>query len=585
MKNLNFLKFFFGVMLLITTVVAASCVDDNDDTEAPYLKVSPTSLSFTTNGTPAEGSQATFEISTNRHWTATVDGNKPWVTLSATQGEGSATIQVSIPEGITDKASIIIEISNKVGPLLQETVTITSGDIVPGVVIYHETFGTDAPDKSPYPFVDQYTGWVKSGEGSATVEYSGSASSLRESGKLSAGYENASGGTKLFFGANANFVINKISLTNDQTNLRLTFGGSYSKNVDGVYDNVFKPEKFHFYLSADGVSWSNAIEYSTQQADEYWVFSTSDFTLKSAVSMLYIKYAADEASVFSIDDPTLSTGNGGTIIDLGNTTDPKIVSVTPSLVNFLAEGGTSELRVEVMNQGNNKLSANGLSGTLSATVNGTSVTVVATENTGTAVSQTLTISLENGNSIPVTITQSAAGTSEGNSVSMTSAEIESGKTGSVALATNSYGLQTVNTPSTWYTWNANSINFTGVKVAIAPAANGGGIQVQGNADDTSKQGRIANVTALPNIQSMVVVLRVATSSTFDPGYNVYAGTAANPSSANSKIAASSTVETVGGYRVYTQTFDFSGGNYSYFTIMNDLAGALYIDSIKITYNR
>lgn len=87
MKNLNFLKLFFGTMLLIATTAFVSCVDDNDDTEAPYLEVSPTNLIFTTDGTPAEGSQSSFEISTNRHWTATVKDDKSWVTLSATEGD------------------------------------------------------------------------------------------------------------------------------------------------------------------------------------------------------------------------------------------------------------------------------------------------------------------------------------------------------------------------------------------------------------------------------------------------------------------------------------------------------------------
>ena len=146
MKNLNFLKLFFGTMLLIATTAFVSCVDDNDDTEAPYLEVSPTNLIFTTDGTPAEGSQSSFEISTNRHWTATVKDDKSWVTLSATEGDGSATIQVSIPENINDEASIEIQISNKVGPLMTETVKIKSGNIKPSVLIYKETFGVGEPN-------------------------------------------------------------------------------------------------------------------------------------------------------------------------------------------------------------------------------------------------------------------------------------------------------------------------------------------------------------------------------------------------------------------------------------------------------
>ena len=331
-KNLTFLKLFVTTMFVMATALFAGCVDDNDDTEAPRLEVSPKTLVFDTDGTPVEGSQSYFEISANRHWTATVLDDKTWVTLSKMEGDGSDKVQVSIPEGITDEAKVLIQISNKVGVLMKEEVTIRSGNIVPAVVIYNETFGTTAPSKSPYPFVDEFTDWVKSGEGSTTVEYAGSGASIRQSGKLSAGYEGASGGDKLFFGNNANFIIQKITLKSDQTNLKLGFGGSYSQQITGGYDNEFKPESFHFYLSKDGTTWSNAIQYDYKQADEYWVYVTSNFTLKYPVNTLYIKFAADIASVFAIDDPTLSTGNGGQEIDLGNT-DPAVSTAEATQVN------------------------------------------------------------------------------------------------------------------------------------------------------------------------------------------------------------------------------------------------------------
>lgn len=332
MKNLTFLKLFVTTMFVMATALFAGCVDDNDDTEAPRLEVSPKTLVFDTDGPPVEGSQSYFEISANRHWTATVLDDKTWVTLSKMEGDGSDKVQVSIPEGITDEAKVLIQISNKVGVLMKEEVTIRSGNIVPAVVIYNETFGTTAPSKSPYPFVDEFTDWVKSGEGSTTVEYAGSGASIRQSGKLSAGYEGASGGDKLFFGNNANFIIQKITLKSDQTNLKLGFGGSYSQQITGGYDNEFKPESFHFYLSKDGTTWSNAIQYDYKQADEYWVYVTSNFTLKYPVNTLYIKFAADIAYVFAIDDPTLSTGNGGQEIDLGNT-DPAVSTAEATQVN------------------------------------------------------------------------------------------------------------------------------------------------------------------------------------------------------------------------------------------------------------
>lgn len=65
------------------------------------------------------------------------------------EGDGSDKVQVSIPEGITDEAKVLIQISNKVGVLMKEEVTIRSGNIVPAVVIYNETFGTTAPSRVP----------------------------------------------------------------------------------------------------------------------------------------------------------------------------------------------------------------------------------------------------------------------------------------------------------------------------------------------------------------------------------------------------------------------------------------------------
>ena len=54
--------------------------------------------------------------------------------------------------------------------------------------------------------------------------------------------------------------------------------------------------------------------------------------MKYPVNTLYIKFAADIASVFAIDDPTLSTGNGGQEIDLGNT-DPAVSTAEATQVN------------------------------------------------------------------------------------------------------------------------------------------------------------------------------------------------------------------------------------------------------------
>lgn len=321
MRNLNFLKLFYGLMLVMVSTAFVSCVDDNDDTEAPYLEVSPTTLIFGLDGQPANGSQASFDISTNRSWKATVKDDKSWVTLSKYEGEGSATIQVSIPENINDEASVVIEISNKVGVLMSETVKISSGSVGPTEVIYNETVG-DKAVSNPYPYVDSYDGWNKSGVGSANVTYSGASASVRASGLANSGaYEGASGPNVVFFGTlPAYFQINKIALTDAQTNLKLTFGASYSIKVGDDYDNTFDISKLTVSLSADGTNWI-PLTYTKNNGDSekpYWVLATANFTLKKAVSELYIKYTALAASSIRLDDITLATGAGGTEIDLGN---------------------------------------------------------------------------------------------------------------------------------------------------------------------------------------------------------------------------------------------------------------------------
>lgn len=324
MMKSSFLKLFFGTLFFIATTTAmVSCVDDNDDTEAPFLEVSPTTLTFTAEGVPAQGSQSSFNISTNRHWKATVKDNKSWVTLSATEGNGSATIQVSIPENINDEANVDIQIFNKVGPLMTKVVTIRSGSVVPATVIYHETVGTTAVT-SPYPFVDAYEGWDKTGTGAASVTYSGQKATIRASGLSNVdAYEGASGPNVIFFGTlPADFLINKISLTAEQTKLRLTFGASYSFKPEGAtdYDNTFDPSKFIVSLSADGINWTD-LSYTKNNGDNaspYWVLATANFTLKQATTDLYIKFTALAASAFRLDDITLATGEGGQEIDLGN---------------------------------------------------------------------------------------------------------------------------------------------------------------------------------------------------------------------------------------------------------------------------
>ena len=316
------------------------------------FEVSPTTLIFGLDGQPANGSQASFDISTNRSWKATVKDDKSWVTLSKYEGEGSATIQVSIPENVNDEASVVIEISNKVGVLMSETVKITSGSVEPSVVIYNDNVGTIELDKTNWPFVDKYEGWNKTGIGSESVTYTGVNASVRNSGLANTdAYAGASGPNVVFFGKTpTSFNVNTITLTSGQKNLQLTFGASRSVNNNGTYDNTFDVSKFEVALSADGTAWV-PITYTKNNGDAdypYWVFATANFTLKQVPENLYIRFTALDASAIRLDDITLATGAGGTEIDFGTAGEPKVTTTDAKAITATtATLGGSVANIEI----------------------------------------------------------------------------------------------------------------------------------------------------------------------------------------------------------------------------------------------
>jgi hypothetical protein len=349
-KTFNLL---YGMMFVVLGTLLTNCVDDNKDTEAPHMEVSPTTLNFGLDGQPLEGNRNSFDIKSNRPWrvsfTADQDGDKPdeWITLSQEFGSGDATVEVSVPASKNFKsAKVNVEFSNKVGVLKKEVVQINVGaetPVQPTVAIYNETFGS-ASVASPWPFVDTYTDFQKSGTGAESVSYEGQTATIRNSGKASTGaYTNASGPNKLFFGKlPASFTVKQITLSPEQQNLKLTFGvNRYDGNAK---DNTFDVSKLTVALSADGTNWTE-LKYGRNDGDTkdpFWVYAYADFTLKSVPANLYIRYTANEASVISVDDITLTTGVGGTEVDLGAVTPPEDPTTTaisiPDLVSKMTDG-------------------------------------------------------------------------------------------------------------------------------------------------------------------------------------------------------------------------------------------------------
>lgn len=326
MKKLHLFRLLFAAMFVTAATAFTSCSnDDSDDLDIPTLEVAPTELNFDEKG----GSQ-TFTITTTGRWAITgAEEQSEWMGVTPDlTGSGNATITVTVDESSeAHKATLKVTVFTTIFGVEKEVdsknieITQTAGGVPPvDEVIWSETCGKDdsAADK---PFVAEYTGWDKTGVGSSTVTYSGSNTSVRSSGLENKG----SGHNEIFFGgAPATFVVNKITMTAEQTNLQLSFIGSRSVKNGEVYDNTFDKANFKVALSADGTNWTD-IEYTTTggETTPYWVTATSDFTLKEAVSELYIRFTANESSVYRLDDMKLETGLGGTVVDLAGGTPPQ----------------------------------------------------------------------------------------------------------------------------------------------------------------------------------------------------------------------------------------------------------------------
>lgn len=361
MKKSSIWKLLFSALTVFAVAVFAGCTDDNDDMGAPYLNVTPENLTFDAEGQPADEYNGTFIVETNRPWRAIVEDEQTWVRLSATEGEGDAAVTVTVPaSNIGQSAKVTFEVYNSYGALIQKDVNVLQGEVKPATVIYGNNFDKTLAAKDAnnrWPFLDQSDAWQNAtGTGIESVTYAYKNMSVRSSQENSGGYDGASGQNKIFFGtAPANFDIDNITLPSGETNYRITFGANYSKNNDGTYDNTFKPEYFHVWVG-NGTTWKE-LKYEkiggSDETDPYWILFKSDFTLKTALKELSIRFTTTTGgeaanSAFSIDDLSFTNGNGGQEVDLeGGVVPPDPGEATAiTIPELIAQMTTTEAPVD-----------------------------------------------------------------------------------------------------------------------------------------------------------------------------------------------------------------------------------------------
>lgn len=333
------------VVMLLSAVSFTACVDDNEDVGMPFLELDIEELPLT-----VEGGGATFTVSTNRPWTATVAEGSEWISISPMQGEGTTEVELSVPATTYGRVGEVqFHLANTYAVYETKTLQVKQGEVEEVEVIYSETVGTQSVS-SPYPYVDEYTSWQTDGTGAATVTYSGKSASVRASGLANAG----SGPNVIFFGTlPAYFQVNTITLQPTHQRLALSFLGSFSYKPEGSseYDNTFNFDNFTVEISGDGKKWSK-LECTKDNGDAehpYWIAAESKFILKEVPEQLSIRFTASFASAFRLDDIRLETFNGtATEIDLeqgvenGGSTGGDTPTPTPTDKIFYESFGTPQ---------------------------------------------------------------------------------------------------------------------------------------------------------------------------------------------------------------------------------------------------
>ena len=185
--------------------------------------------------------------------------------------------------------------------------------------------------------------------------------------------------------------------------------------MDRLAEFAGMPVKVKDVTAADGGIWTN------KTYKEGFTVNGTSLTIyvhKNATAIIGNPYKATTGAVSGI----VSVYNGAQIAprnidDLSDfiSNSPMITDINPDKLSFTAAGGSKTVEVSLVNAEGKSLSVSKLSGILNATVSGTTVTVVAEANTDSeAVNQTLTISLEGGNTkeIPITVEAASTGNEE-----------------------------------------------------------------------------------------------------------------------------------------------------------------------------
>ena len=341
MVNKLFKSMFAVAMVVGSALGFVACETEGDEPVGyPTVDVSTTSLNFSN-----QEDSKSVQVTANADWKVAVEyvTGSDWVTVTPPAGKGDGVITVSVPindTGAVREATIkVIALHPTYGDFDTKRIRVSqSADqnvTVDEEMVYGDNFDGKEATKtygsgSSWPFIDQFPEFANpEGPAAENVTYTGSGVSVRANSTSNSNYSDyaGSGLNNIFFGANAYFQVNGISLDDAQQSYKLTFG-TEKYTQDG--DSTFSTEEFKVYLSKNGTAWEQ-IEFDFAGTEPgRWNVATANFTLTEVPETLYIKFTASMASVYRLDDVMLYTGNGGQQITLPTEGDDPDVPTPPT---------------------------------------------------------------------------------------------------------------------------------------------------------------------------------------------------------------------------------------------------------------
>ena len=290
---------------VLAAFIMLACEQLQGNLGLPKIELSTQEMTF-----EAAGGEQSLSLKASREWMVESIA-QDWLVVSPEHGAASAdeqkvTVTVLENKGMDRSADVIFTIG-------MSKVSLTVNQAGPGgsaeqLVLYSNDFDKEEAQKtygsgSSYPYLDQFDGWQNhSGTGVSTVTYAYKAMSTRSNSKSDSNYSDyeGSGSNNLFFGSNAYFAIQNITLSG-ATKLQLTFGTEKYSQDNG---SIFMNSEFHIWLSKDANKWVELTDYvfAGGETEGRWNIASANFSVPSGTDKLSICMTTDVASSYRIDD-------------------------------------------------------------------------------------------------------------------------------------------------------------------------------------------------------------------------------------------------------------------------------------------